>query len=175
MHCPKLNNLCVWSVHNLNHVTRITWQICSPLVCIVCLTRWSAIRTWPRRSWSTIATLRASQWLLIALWVHLTGPGQSRLKIIAMILTKREWERILYVITTSQHYYKMGLFGKIPLKCLSPPISVILLWLVSTCAACLHVTYFSGFWLMKKQPCNPNDVRLLIFTTVHLQAVFNSD
>lgn len=46
-------------------------------VLCVCPTRWNAIHTWPRRSWSATATLRASQWRLTAPWAPPTDPGQS--------------------------------------------------------------------------------------------------
>lgn len=38
--------------------------------------RSNAIHTWRRRSWSTTATPRTSQWQPTALWAPLTGPGE---------------------------------------------------------------------------------------------------
>lgn len=116
--------------------------MCSPLVCIpwfrflnccVCLTRWSATRISPRRSWSIIATLRASQWLLIAPWAPLTDPGQLSLTIKA----NEKWYCIYvlnnYFTTLLQSgFYLVKYYYTI---CQSPSYLFV-------CVACLYVTYF---------------------------------
>lgn len=52
-------------------------SICSSCVCLRS-PRLNATHTWPRRSWSATATLRASPWRPTAPWAPPTGSGQSR-------------------------------------------------------------------------------------------------
>ncbi len=70
-------------------------------MCVFFPTRWSATHTWPRRSWSTTAILKASRWQLTARWAPLTDPGQLARQLV--YYTNNIWKDLKFLKVLYHH------------------------------------------------------------------------